>query len=439
MFVHKSFDQYQRIVFLKAYFVLQILEKFYGTMNKFNLFFYKCKPKYILRTLIYLYLKFAEMIISPFYCYRKKLQYDNTPKKILLSNMAHLGDVINATSVLEVLKKAFPDTKIGFIAGSHCKELLENHPLIDELYYLDHFLLSRKGSFYKKLINFFKTYSDSCKKIKKFNYDLYIDLYFYIGKSQLLPVFAKIPNRIGYDLRIGKNKSCGGIFLTHRKKFLYKKQHVTNYYIDLLKFLPIHEDLLDHLSPKLAPVNDANNSIHHDAELINYPYILFHPGCGATYKQWSKENWIQLANLLGNYNINIIITGKGEQEREFAHDLAGKCKNAHNFVDKFNLDKFRFIVSKSIALVGVDSQAGHIASELNKLSFLIYTGILDLSEWAPKNCNTHIFVNKTSCAPCYLGNGCKTMACIRNISAIEIFVKMQEVLDLDNRFEKMGK
>jgi len=53
-----------------------------------------------------------------------------TPRRILVANTAHLGDLVLATSVLPALKSAHPEAEIGFLCGGWNQPLAEGHPLV---------------------------------------------------------------------------------------------------------------------------------------------------------------------------------------------------------------------------------------------------------------------------------------------------------------------
>src|SRR5690348_1191119 len=53
-----------------------------------------------------------------------------SPRKILLVQLKRAGDVVLATPILEVLKKAFPDAQIDFLVDEAFAELLAENPNI---------------------------------------------------------------------------------------------------------------------------------------------------------------------------------------------------------------------------------------------------------------------------------------------------------------------
>jgi heptosyltransferase-1 len=353
------------------------------------------------------------------------------PKKILLTNLAHIGDVINATSVLPILKKAFPNVKIGFVVGSHSIELIENHPLIDNIYLVDHWILNRsKTNVLKKIIRYLKTYRQAIKSIKEDNYDIALDLYLYIGKASTISYRCHIPIRIGYNMRVGRNKSCGGNLLTHRLIFKDKGVHITEYYKAILRFLPIDERFLTSLKPTLVKVNDDNfSNLSSYYPSLKKKYIVLHPGAGVECRKWPDLYWLELLGLLINQDIIVVITGKGKQEKMLSTILTSSYPQTIDLVDRLSLSELRAIYKNSSLLVGVESQAGHLAAELNIETILIYTGIAKLGEWTPKSDKACIVQSKVSCSPCYRGSGCKTMDCIKGVKPLTVFSSILDKLN----------
>src|SRR5690242_12990512 len=65
------------------------------------------------------------------------------PKRILVVNGAHVGDVVMSTAVLGALRSAYPASEIGFVAGSWSKMVVTNHPMVDFVHVVDHWKMNR--------------------------------------------------------------------------------------------------------------------------------------------------------------------------------------------------------------------------------------------------------------------------------------------------------
>src|SRR5262249_44472280 len=65
------------------------------------------------------------------------------PRRLLLANGAHLGDVLLSLAVLPVLHRAFPRARFGFLCGSWARCVPDRHALVSWVHVVDHWKLNR--------------------------------------------------------------------------------------------------------------------------------------------------------------------------------------------------------------------------------------------------------------------------------------------------------
>jgi ADP-heptose:LPS heptosyltransferase len=277
------------------------------------------------------------------------------PQKILLSNMAHLGDLIMATAVLPVLKKAYPEAQVGFLIGSWNREVLESHPLIDKVHFFDHAKLNRfEKTFARKAWRHMTTRYRALKEIRKEKYDVAIDLYYYFPNA--IPLFwqAGIPHRLGY--------SSGGFgpLLTHAFAYEEKNQYLAAYYLQLLIPLGIPPSILRLLHttvpPSKAQFNDA---------------VILHMGVGDPEREWEEERWSKLIELLDVQGIKLLFTGRGAKEKERIDRL--KNKNGVNLCDALDFSALLSYVKGARLTISSDTGILHVAAALNTPSIVLFS------------------------------------------------------------------
>ena len=143
-----------------------------------------------------LYLFILELITIPMVALKlkKKIQ---SPTKLLIANGAHLGDLVNATTLCHALK-ADPNIDIGVLCGSWAKEVpLNHHPLIE--YILDHWKHNRSNaSLFKKVYEWLITFTVR-RDINHAQYDMVIDTYCYYPNMSIALYFTNIPIRMGFS------------------------------------------------------------------------------------------------------------------------------------------------------------------------------------------------------------------------------------------------
>ena len=54
-------------------------------------------------------------------------------KKILIIRMSSIGDIVLSTSFIESVKNKFPNSQIDFLIKKEFSDIVQNHPLIDNI------------------------------------------------------------------------------------------------------------------------------------------------------------------------------------------------------------------------------------------------------------------------------------------------------------------
>lgn len=260
---------------------------------------------------------------------------------ILLVNLSHLGDVINATSVIEPIKKAYPNAKLGLLVGSGGAPLLVNHPQLDAIHTFDHPLIVRE-----------KRRPSSPLP----HYDVAIDLSPYFPNSIPLLAYKRIPIRIGF--------TSGGFgkLLTHPVSWCEEKTSMAMHYKKLLKELNIPS-----YKPKLSLGERKKRG----------DYFVIQLSGGAPHKEWPLENW---KKLLAALDAPFFFVGKGEKERALASKLAPE---EHNQCDCLTLPELIDFIGSAKGFIGVDSVGGHIAAAFDVPSAILFHKKDDRTLWRP--------------------------------------------------------
>lgn len=376
------------------------------------------------------------------------------PKKILLSNIAHLGDVLISLKAAIAIKNKYPKVSIGFVCSNASKEIVEKFSLIDKIFVEDHWKINRENiSKFKKFRKYFISRKRAISEIKKEKYDIAIDLHYHFPNSIYLFYSSKIPIRIGYVSAGFEN------FLTHSLIWENKNQHVSSYHLDLLKFLNVDLGLdldldIDSRDSKSVDskigskfVKISNNiftkefvSRYQDHNLKNLEYynlpndyIILHIGAGSEKKMLDINKWIELTKKLLKKDENIVFTGKGKNEHNLidqiikSQKLENKVdqKSLFNLSDKLDFSNLSYIVKNAKFIISVDSFVLHLATILDKPTIVIYSGINNFNHWVEKKQNVFPIVQNMDCNPCYMKNGCKSMACLNTIKIDDILAKME--------------
>jgi ADP-heptose:LPS heptosyltransferase len=378
------------------------------------------RGKYLVRNpLLYFFLKTTDIFFSLFFR-NKKSSPNLFPKKILLSHLGHLGDLVIATSVLPVLKKAFPEAKIGFLTGSWSQVVLKEHPLVDKLYYFDHWKNNRsQQTFFKKMSQHFISFFKCLCELKKERYDVSVDLYYYFPNSIFLLACASIPVRIGYT-------SGGfGSLLTESIDWRDTDNYVSEYYKELLKKIGINDLFLKDLKPSLFLSKEKNFLSKLSLKSQQNGYIVLHIGAGMEKKEWLLEKWKELANRLLQENFFLVFTGKGRKEKEKIDWVMNGFTNVQSLCDDLSWQELLLLIQKARLLISVDTVVTHVASAFGVKNLILFSGINSPSHWKPPSSEALFFPE--ACFPCF-NKGCSSRKCLLKLEAEDVFFKAKQLL-----------
>ena len=311
-------------------------------------------------------LKCVDFLLS---CLHKKASIDKI-EKILLCNIAHLGDVVIATTVLPILKEILPHAKIGFLSSSASSCVIEGHPAISWFHTVDHWKLNRDSkSKLQKALCYYVTKAKAIEEIRKISYDVAVDLYPFFPNAIPLLWKTKIPIRIGY--------ASGGFgpLLTHPLDWHNQQKYMAESYAALLEQLPL-KILPSDLQFSLPPVSIYNR------EGLEDECFIFHMGSGDPKKLWPETAWREAAIAIQNKQI--VFTGKGDEENARIQRVAKDLPHCLNLCDKLSWKELCSIISKARGVFSVDSSIVHLARAFNVPCTVI---LVDLSNdsmlWTP--------------------------------------------------------
>ncbi|MBY0529295.1 MAG: glycosyltransferase family 9 protein [Rhabdochlamydiaceae bacterium] len=336
--------------------------------------------------------------------------------KILICNLAHMGDVVMSTAFISEIKKQHPNSKIGVLLATWSRAIVSNLPLVDHVHVLDHWKLNRSSlSMPKKIWHYIKQRRKVIKEIQLQHYEMSIDLYPYFPNAIPIVWRGKIPMRLGY--------TSGGFgpLLTHSLEWVETSHSMIDDQLNLLKLLG------GIVSKGAKPVLSTTSSVS-----TSKNYLVFHMGAGLDIKEWPENKWKTVLEHFTEMGYDVYFTGKGTAHKAAIQRVMQGVDRAVDFSDVLNWNDFVSVIRYAKLLISVDSVSGHIASAFDVPTVSLFTGMNCLSKWKPVNPNALALIHKVSCAPCYKKRGCERMECIREIQPEEVInaaIKLLERID----------
>lgn len=379
----------------------------------------------LLRLYLYLYDVICYIIAKIFIDRKNDILPINNNSRILLSNMAAIGDVLYTLRCASVIKKQYPNVVIGMICSSSSSQLVLNCKDVDNVYIVDHWGLNRsKKNIGKKIINWLLFRKRAIEKIRKDKYDYAVDCYYYYPSSSLIFFQAKIKNTIGYD-------SNGGAYLLSKKiHWNCENIHNIEYQARLISLIGIdYSDLSHSLCDFITRCNDSE--LFSKLNINPSKSVVIAIGVGASARELDFNKWKIILEYLVKKGKNIILTGYGDKEYRLIKHLKSSIDNGNiiSVCNKVDIIEMVQIVRNAYMFIGLESSAGHIAAMYKIKQISLMHGSTNLYHWQPYANNNCIVIRKQiSCSPCYSPRYCKKNNACMDLSIEDILFNINKML-----------
>jgi ADP-heptose:LPS heptosyltransferase len=337
---------------------------------------------------------------------RRSSPCDNSNiRSILVSQGAHLGDLIMTLPTLHWLRQHRPDLRIGLVVGSWANPMIGGiAELYDRCYVADHFLLDRANRPRKeKIVHHRLSWKQAAADIRRDGYDAAIECFPFLQNNIPLLFASGIPTRVGF--------TSGGFgpLLTHPVTWRHASRPYLDYPRDLLKELfadaSLHGPLEAYYPRQPVPASQPQA-----------PYVLVQTGTGNPIREWPEPRWIELVSQLHARGMTVVVAGVGARERSRSERIQEAVPGIINFCDKLPWNDFVALVAGASHVVCLESSTSHVAAAFRIPSTVIMPGTNDHGQFGPANINARILSFPTPCAPCFRTEGCEHMACLREVS-----------------------
>ena len=327
-------------------------------------------------------------------------------KKILVIDLAFIGDVILATPTMRALKKKFPDAALTMLTIPLTAEIAAMNPYVDEVLVYD-----KRG----KDAGLFGMWR-MARRLAPLGFDLAVSMNFAL-RGAVVAWLAGIPHRLGYDAQHAK------IFLTmvasHHRDGI---KHETQNHLEVLRPLGIDDKSVD-ASLVMDVPDSARESLAAKSTAHHIPedgYLVLCPIGSYARKNLPMATAAHVVRHFSQRRAIFLIGGKaeGKQLEEIA-ELAGLPKN-NVLAGVLTLPELAAFLEKATCLLTVDTGPLHIAQAVGCRTVAVF-GPTDPVVWGPRGERDVILQYPTDCSPCWGKGKCeKKMICVAGTTAREI-------------------
>ncbi len=337
-------------------------------------------------------------------------------KRILIVRTDRVGDVILSTPVIKALRDAYPSAYLAMVVRPYTKVIAEGNPYLDEV------ILYDKDGKHKSWFSALR-FSRALAK-KRFNLAIVLNP---SNRSNLIPFLAGIPQRVGYDRKLG-------FLLTGRIKDTKAegKKHEIEYNLDLVRALGIEpEDKSTFMPIARSSEKWVEAFFSKENILPSDKLAVINPGASDDSKIWPPERYALVADRLGARGMKIAVLG-GPADKKVCQEVIDRLHTPYiNLVGNNDISQAASFLKRSSLFISSDTGPMHIASSVGiPVIAILGRSLPGLSpqRWGPHNKKSAFIHKDVGCAECLAHNCRKNFLCLQAITAEDVLNLAEELL-----------
>jgi heptosyltransferase II len=344
-----------------------------------------------------------------------------TYRRILISRMRFIGDVVLTTPVIRSLRNAFPEAYIAYLADSQAATLLEQNPGLNEIIPFD---FSRPT---------WREQPRVAALLWRRRFDLAIDL-FGNPRSALLTFLSGARTRVGLD-RPGR-----GRLFTVRVRDEATQKTAIDFHMQFLGALGIPQTSQRTEIFLTEEERTMGRQMLTGAVNSPDPVVGLHPGATWPAKRWPPERFAEVAHLVRRHlKVPVVLTA-GPND----HDVIGEVQKAYGaelpVFAGLPLRQLAAVLSQCAVFVANDSGPMHISAAVGTPTIGIF-GPGEENIWFPyREADGHSALrHDVACHPCHCDfcprKGTEYMECMTGLDAGRVLTAIENSLRQKNRFQ----
>jgi heptosyltransferase-2 len=359
-----------------------------------------------------------------------------SPKRILLVQLDHLGDAVLSTPLIAELRSAYPAATIDVLASPSNHEVFGVDPSVNRVFVAERSWFERRPERWSLVTAVWKL----GRAMREHRYDLGIDVRGDV-LSVLVLALAGVRRRVGWSMG-------GGAFLLTDVASWIPGRHEVRSRLALLECLGIAPDerarvevtvrdedritmarRLADAWPRRAqkrgealvrvaraertfegraprgssssahPIVDEPDWLHADRFSSLPPLLAVHFGAGNAAKRWPARAWKVLVERFLATGWRVVVVGGIDdaplssvlEPHDWLRDWTGTMTVAETTAFLERADMF----------IGADSGPAHLAASAGTLSVILFSGTNQSRQWRPWSRHSLVLRHRVACHPCH--------------------------------------
>ena len=330
---------------------------------------------------------------------------DLSHKKIIVTFLMHLGDLVLTTPFIHALRKAAPTADITYLVDEKLKDVVLHNPYIDHVWTID-----KKGR-----DNHLRALWVMGQKITDGKFDVLINLH-PNERCSFIDAVARVPVKVGASHFLFR-----GFFDPCIK--LDRTLHAADMYLDVLTRLGVTH--LEHRGLEVFPGKadcQKAEAFWQGAGLSPETGLVgFNIGSAVETKRWAPERFAAVADPLKEEGYETVFFG-GPMDREMVEAAISKMKTKPLVATgKFSIGELAAAMSRCQLIITNDSGPMHVAIS-QKVPIVAMYGPSHPDLYGPYTKDAIIVKAIPPCDGCRSGmkHHCEDMRCMRQLTVDQV-------------------
>lgn len=341
-------------------------------------------------------------------------------RKILITKITSMGDLIQTLPAITDAVKAFPGLKFDWIAEESFKEIPRLHPSVDKIITLPY----RRWKKNKWQALKSGEIAEFLKVLRSERYEMIIDAQSNL-KSAFVSALAR-GKRVGLD---GKSVHEYGAHLAYHKKVrVNRKQNHAERVRQMMAAVLGYELPKTQADYGVDPANLPSLNFK-----LPEKFVMAIPITSASNKLWPESYWDEVIKDLVRCGYEVVLPWWSDEEKARALRLKNNSPLIH-LLPILSLSEKASVLFQAKAAISIDTGLAHMAAMLNIPNICIY------GSSNPDLCGTigakqiHLRANAPSCSPCsrakcaYEGSSDYKPACLETIKPEQVLESFYKLL-----------
>lgn len=353
-------------------------------------------------------------------------------QRVLVTKLRHHGDVLLASPVLSVLKRAAPHAEIDALVYAGTEPMLDGHPALARLFAIDRaWKRSGVGAHAREELSL-------ARALRARRHDLLVHLTEH-PRGLWLALLLRPRWSVTRARRADEHPRLWRRAFTHFYALPKgRTRHTVETNLDALRRIGISPQPED---KRLVLVPGGQAQARVDALLATRglergAFAQLHPGSRWLFKTWPVERTAMLVRKLVADGLPVVVTGAPDaRERALVDELlaalpARTRDGVHDVTGTLSLKELAALTSRARVFIGVDSAPMHVAAAVGTPAVALF-GPSDDVEWSPWLVPHRVVASREfPCRPCR-NDGCgggKVSECLTTLPVERVHAACVELL-----------